>query len=137
MALVVLNQGEMYFLDSLRSNIFVLGNLTLRLFKNNHTPTQTDDNSDYVEADFDGYASFPIDSWTPVYLNGSGKAEIDEVNRVFVQSGVVVTNNVYGYYVTDGAGNVIYAERDPSAPVAMNAPGKTYTVFGRFTLNSE
>jgi hypothetical protein len=48
-----------------------------------------------------------------------------------------VTNDVYGYFVTNVAGDVVYAERDPSAPVAMNAGGKTYTVFSRFTLNSE
>ena len=136
MALVVLDQGSLILLGALQGGPFSAG-YVLRLFQNNHTPAEGDDNTDYVEADFDGYSAIAIGSWTPPYLNGSGKAEIDEINRTFTQTGTGITNDVYGYYVTDPAGNVVWAERDPSAPVAMNAAGRTYTVFLRFTLNSE
>lgn len=136
MALVVLDQGSLILLNQLISNLFNV-ELTLCLFQNDHTPTEGDDNSDYVEADFDGYLAVGVDSWTPPYLNGANKAETDEINRTFTQTGTGVTNDIYGYYVKNSAGDIIWAERDPSAPVAMDAIGKTYTVFLRFTVNSE
>lgn len=137
MALVVLRQGQLYFLEYLRTNLFNGGNVNLRLFKNNHTPSETDDDSDYTEADFDGYSAMSLTSWTPAYLNGSNEAEIDEINRTFTQTGTGTTNDIYGYYVTNTSGDVVYAERDPAGPVAMNATGKTLTIYSRFTLREQ
>jgi len=134
-SLVVCEDGSIVLLDQIRNDL--IANADLRLFKNNHTPSPTDTLADFVEADFDGYAPKTLTSWAPPYINGSGKAEIDEINRTFTQTGVGTTCDVYGYYVTKGGLVLLWAELDPSGPVAMNAIGKSYTVFSRLTLVTE
>lgn len=110
---------------------------TLRLFKNDKVPADTDTVADYTEANFTGYAAIATNAWGNAFLNAGNIAEIDETNRTFTQTGVIVTNLVYGYYVTDGAGNLIFAERNPAGPFNMNANGLVYVVLPRYTYRNQ
>lgn len=118
-------------------NLIKSGQLTgsiLRLFQNNYTPLDTDTAANFTQATFTGYAAITLNTWGTPFTNGSNKAEVDEIIRTFTQTGVGVTNTVYGYYVTDGSGNLLWAERNPAGGVAMNAIGNTYTVLPKMTL---
>src|SRR5437867_487466 len=116
MANVVLQQGDLQFLDRLR----LTGNdlTTLKLFQHNHDPLVTDVDANYTEATFSGYVPKALGTWNAAYVNPSGQGEIDANVQVFSHNGGPAANNVYGAYVDNGAGNVVYAERFP-APVLM------------------
>lgn len=110
-----------------------LNGLYLRLYKNDVTPTRLLDRAAYTEADFTGYAPVGFIDWGTSFIDENVNARTDHDPVVFTQTGTGTTNNIYGYFVTDGAGTVMwFAERNPVAPVAMDATGKTYTVFPRF-----
>jgi len=109
---------------------------SMRLFKNNLTPTGANVLSDFVEADFTGY---PTGTGVPLtgvfgtpYLNGSNQGETDGSLVTFTQTGTGTTCDVYGYYVLDGSGNLLFSERNAAAPIAMNAAGLSYTVLPQF-----
>lgn len=121
-------------LAKLDAELPYLNTLTLRLFRNDHVPVQGDLAINYQEANFPGYAAQALNGWGAVFLNGNSEAESDEQNRTFQMTGAAPANDIYGYYVTDAAGNFIFGERSPSAPFAMNAVGKQYIVQCRATL---
>ncbi len=109
---------------------------TARLYKNDRVPTDTDTVANYTEADFTGYASIATNNWGNAFLNGDNIAEIDEVNKTFTQTGVIVTCLVYGYYITDGGGNLCWAERNPNGAFNMNQTGLVYIVLPKYTLRN-
>ncbi len=45
-------------------------------------------------------------------------------------------NTIYGYYITDLTGALLWAELAP-APITINASGQTYSVLPRFADTSE
>lgn len=134
MAVKVPNEGENALLNALKGTYFSL--LSLRLFANNHTPSDSDTNASYTEATFPGYSAIPLNSWGTVGTNADGKAEVSEVSRTFTCTGTSPANTIYGYYITSGT-TVVFAERNPSGPVTLNNFGQTYTVQPKITLRSE
>lgn len=112
-----------------------LNTYTLGLFKNNWIPSPDDDMGDYSLCDFTGYAPIALTLWGDAYLDSDLFATIEETNRTFNCTGVTVTNNVYGYVVYIG-GTLLWAERSASAPFAMDAAGKTYTVKPKLVLRN-
>lgn len=133
MALVVCDGGLVAFTQQWKT---WLNTLTLRLFQNNHVPAQGDTAASYTQANFTGYAAIPLTAWGNAFLNAASDGEIDETNRMFTQTGAAVTCNVFGYYITDGFGNLIYAERSALAPFNMNAAGLVYAVLPRITTEN-
>lgn len=117
----------------LQNNKTYLNGLTLRLFQNNHTPDGADVAGDYTEATFSGYAAVALNNWGNAFQNGSDQGEIDETVRIFTCTGPSPSNAIYGYYVTDGSGNLVWAERNPAGPVTINTAGQTYSVLPRQT----
>jgi hypothetical protein len=105
----------------------------IHLFQNNHVPVFTDDLISYVEATFSGYGSSLLLGWGSPFINGSNQAEVDASTVVWTRSGGAVSNSIYGVYVTDGTGNLAYAERF-GAPVSMVNPGDTISYIPRATL---
>jgi hypothetical protein len=104
-----------------------LNALNLRLFQNNITPNGTETNVTFQEATFTGYAS-QVPTFPLFALNALNEAESNAGTYTFTQTGVAVTNNIFGYYLNDGANNLYFSERDPAAPFAMNATGRIYQV---------
>lgn len=113
-----------------------LNTCTLRLFQNNHVPDPTDTVASYTEATFTGYAAIATVNWGNAFLNGANIAEIDEINRTFTQTASTVSNTIFGYYITDGPGNLIFAESNPLGGFAMNAAGLIYIVQARMVLDN-
>lgn len=135
MALKVPRPASLLALDALKT-AWLMG-ASLRLFKNNITPGDADVAATYTEANFTGYAPITLNSWGAAFLNAGNKAESDEINRVFTQTGVGVVSDVYGYYVLTAGGLLMFAERNPGGLVVMDTAGKTYSVLPRFTGISE
>ena len=109
-----------------------LDDLDLKLFKNNHVPADTDDASDYIEADFTGYVAEQLNQATWVYTPGApGRATYGDV--VFSSTAGSQSQIVYGYYVVQrNTGDLMWAERfddnDPDAPYTIVNVGDTITV---------
>jgi hypothetical protein len=104
------------------------------LYKNSVTLTATTVASDLAECNFPGYVSFAMPAWSPVFINPLDQAETDEANHVWTMTGTSPSNSVYGYYVTDSSGVLIYAEANPAGPQSMAALGDTYAVLPRFMV---
>lgn len=103
-----------------------LRSLTLRLFQNDWRPSGTDSAADYVEATFAGYLPQDLTDFGPAFLNPSGQGQTNSCVHTFRQSVAVPANTVYGYYVTDRNGYLIFSERRVAGPVVMNAVNATY-----------
>jgi hypothetical protein len=133
-AIKIPNVGEVLLLEELRA---YLNTLTLRLFQNDYTPVDGSVIGNFTEATFDGYASQSLSDFAAAYLNASNKAEVDASLYIFLMTGAVTPNTIYGYYVTIGGTQVVYAERNPAGGQAMTGAGQIYPVYPRFTLASE
>jgi len=134
MANVYLQQGDIATLNRLRLDADTLK--TLRLFKNDHVPDEADVNGSYTEANFSGYASQALSTWNAAFLNDDDKGEIDADPKTFTHNGGGTSNTVYGAYVTNNAGDVIYAERF-DAPRVLSASGDSITYTARITAVSQ
>jgi hypothetical protein len=132
---VVLQQGDLAILNSVRLAANVV--TRLHLFQQPHTPAITDTDATYsaIEANFSGYSPQPLAQWNPAFLNSQGIGEIDANAVTFTQSGGPTNNTIYGAYVTDDSGHVCYAEQF-SAPVLMNTGGATLTYTAKLTCQT-
>lgn len=114
------------------------GPLKIRLYKNNYTPVNGTVIGDLTQADFNGYTAggTTLANWTtPTTVSSRAQTQADPVTWT---KGVGGTgNSIYGYYVVDGSGNLLWAERDPAAPIDLNTDGKQYLVLARFTEVTE
>jgi len=134
MATVFLQQGDLSFLNTVRLDGDCLK--TLRLFKNDHVPDVADVNASYTEANFSGYASHALSTWNAAFLNDDDKGEIDADAHTFTHNGGGTSNTVYGAYVTNNAGDVVYAERF-AAPRVMSANGDSIPYTARVSAVSQ
>ena len=128
MAIVVCNAGELRLLDlALKTALSVDEPFTLRLFKNDYTPIATSAVGDLTEADFTDY--------TAKTLNRSGwSASTTITGAASITYGTAQTwtcgatgNTVYGAYVLDGSGNLVWAERFAEERVLVSSDTITYT----------
>lgn len=103
-----------------------LNSLTLRLFVNAWTPTVSDGNGNYTEATFPGYAAQNTTTWNPPGLDGNNNLQYDGPAVSNTSTGGSL-DTVYGYYLTDGSGNVVFAEA-ASVGFPMSVAGLTYEV---------
>jgi len=134
MALIICEEGLKRILKLAVKDYGVLLNTIIRLFKNDHVPTESDTVTDYVEADFTGYASITLSNWDdPTY--SSGKARIEHPQVSWTNTGAAA-QDVYGYYITDASGLLLWAERDPNAPITLG-PSDTYAITARMTQDNE
>lgn len=77
------------------------------------------------EADFGGYAAITLNSWGAVISGGTGIGETDETIRTFTATGASLPQSIYGVFLTDPAGLLIYAEMFPTGPIVLSAAGHT------------
>jgi len=90
----------------------------LRLYQNNQFPDPTDTAAAYIEATFSGYPGPVPPVFGSAFINGAGQGEIAATTLTFVHNGGPTANTVYGIFVTDSGGGLVYAERF-GAPVLM------------------
>lgn len=96
-------------------------NLSIKLFKNNITPSDTDTAGTYTEATFPGYSAITL---TGASWNAAASGSIAySAEQTYTCSGVS-TDDIYGYYVVQvSSGTLLYSERDGSAPFAVRVSG--------------
>jgi hypothetical protein len=105
-----------------------LKTLSLRLFKNDIEPRGTNTADDYVEADFPGYVAQDLSDFGRAYENRHGQGQADTCTHEWRMNAPSPANLVYGYFVTDPYGWLIFADRNPDGPVAMNRVDARYTL---------
>jgi hypothetical protein len=119
--------AEQDYLFAIQASVFKTAAATtkIRLFKNDIVPGPGSLFADFTEADFTGYSAITVASWTSIAIDGvSGRFYVGSGLQTFSQSGVLITNTVYGMYVEDGAGGLLLASRFDT-PVSMDTSGKT------------
>lgn len=97
-------------------------NWDVHLYKNNYTPAGNSVPGSFTECDYDGYSPQTPGAFSQS-STGTGNARITSAAMTFLKTGNVTNNLVYGYYVTDGAGDVVLAELLPGGPYNFNAIG--------------
>lgn len=129
MAIVLSNDGRRWACSNL---VLLARGLSLGLFVNNFTPEPANVLSDFTPASFDGYAPFTFGLWGETFLNSEGNAESDYPSLSWLVGPGGGVDTVYGYYVFDAQGYVLWSERDPRNGIAMKLPGQRYIVVPRF-----
>jgi hypothetical protein len=138
MSYVLTQIGSKKILNSYFNNVYPDSgkDLTLRLFVNDYTPTTMDIVSNYIEAnEGGGYQSIILNNglWSINNLT-----EIDYTIQVFNFTDVLNGDNtVFGYYITDGDGDLILAERCSNFTPLTNGWGNNYNVNLKFLMGSK
>lgn len=111
-----------------------LNTLTYRLYTNNYTPdgAMTAGSFDELAAGYGYVGDTP--GFPAATLVGSD-AQVVGASMTWTFTGVPTVPTIYGYYVTEPGGAVVYAERAP-APFTITAAGQTYTVTPRVLLGT-
>jgi hypothetical protein len=131
--IVAVELGQKLFLSTF------LGAVPLKvgLFKNDRTPRVGDTIAAYTEADFSGYAGRKdAVGWTAPIMSG-GHAVSQANSLSWRQNGGATSNNIYGVFYVDAAGDLLFAERDPRAPVLVDPDHRGYTFRPVLTDTSE
>lgn len=138
MAIKVPNVGELELLDKmLKDALSVDESYTMKLFKNDVTPGDSDTAGTYTEADFSGYSAKTLtrSGWGAASTVG-GVAQSVYTNQTWTKSGAT-SNTIFGYYVIGTTSTtLLWAER-LSSSVALALDGSSLTITPTFTLRSQ
>jgi len=114
--IVVVENGWLGMLDAWVAS----GRLSqIRLFQNNYFPDPTDTIAAYIEATFSGYPGGTVLAFGAAFINGAGQGEVASMPVTWNHDGGPTANTIYGVYVTDTLGDLVYAERF-GAPITMS-----------------
>jgi len=120
---VVPNVAERTILDALKAQEGT--DFVVHLYQNNVTPGQASVLGDFTECTFDGYASQQWILGTP-FTDGANKANYAPFLGTWTGPEDLVSQNVYGWYVTNGANSkLLMAARFADAPRVMDDPDDT------------
>lgn len=108
----------------------------LRQYVNNHTPANGDVTANYTQAAYPGYAEITLTGWPAAALDGSNRASVALALRTWTAGAVVTPEDVFGIYVVSAAGNLLYAEKDPSGPITVSTAGQVTGYVPVFTYKS-
>lgn len=134
MTLLVPNDGEDMMLQHI-INKTAPENLSLRLYKSNTTPSETDTAVTYTVADFTGYANITLTgaSWT---VTPGAPTEASYAQQTFSSTAAQATQQVYGYYVVQvTSGKLMWAERFTDGPYPIANNGDQIKVTPKITLD--
>ena len=111
------------YLQSLPGNTW----FTLDLYTNDYTPQPGDVTGDYdivTVGQWPGYVGWrlPAPSWTELTVTNHVASSYQAQPALFVFPPTISSFTIYGYFVTDGFGNLQWAERFP-APIPTEWPG--------------
>lgn len=137
MALVVPNAGELELLDKmLKDALSADEDYILKLFQNDYTPDQTTATGSLTEANFTNYAAVTLTraGWNDA-VTVSNKAESSYGSAAQSWTCGASGNTIYGYFVENPGGTVLWAERFAVSRVLAN--GDVLNLTPKFTLNSE
>ena len=106
--------------------------LTVRLYKSNTTPSDSDVAATYTESTFTGYAAAALTAGT--WGAASAGTITYGAQLTFTCSGASA-ESVYGYYVTNAGGVLLYSERDASAPFVIANSGDAVKLTPTISAN--
>lgn len=87
-------------------------NLTLKAFVSNTTPADTDTAGTYTEAAGGGYSAKTLTNGSWTITVGNDPSDAVYAQQTWTFTGALTTNpTIYGYYVVDADGVLIWAER--------------------------
>jgi len=135
MALVVPQAGARRLLDKLIG----ASALTYHLYVGDVPPVILPGTviGDFTEASYPGYAAQLSAGWGAA-VDVAGRATATAANLTFTRgAGAGAAQNIYGYYVTDVGGNLVYAERGTAPPYVFAVTGDNLVVTPKFTFKSE
>lgn len=133
MAGVLVNNGEDRMLGLLvKKTGYNLADLSLRLFKNNVTPGETDTAATYTVADFTGYASVTMGTadWT---LTPGAPSQAVGAQKSFTSSADQSAQTIYGYYLIETDGNTLVASEAFAVAVSIANNGDIIRVTPTIT----
>ena len=133
MSLIVPNSGKIQLLDALLAS----EDMTLKLYKNNVTPTAYSVIGDFTECDFSGYSEKTLTAgdWGAASILGTEASST--YNDVQEWTCGATPNDVYGYFVVGvDSGILLWAELFYDDPPKTMTSGLTLGVTVIFTLNS-
>ena len=135
MTLLVPNNGEgdalEYFVNRAAPE-----NLSLRLYKSNTTPAETDTTATYTVADFTGYANIALTGATWGAPSEGAPSSIAYAQQTFASSADQATQNIYGYFMVRAtSGRIALAERFSDAPVPITNNGDQIKITPQITAD--
>jgi hypothetical protein len=132
--LILVSGGQLRLLSALVSPW--LNTLRAGLFQNDWWPQVSDNIGRYTPADFPGYDGLHIMvGWYPPVLDGD-IATITGFPRVWTRSAGYGGGWVFGYYVVDQAGVLVWAERTEPEGIVIGRPGDTFTISPVFGMGT-
>jgi hypothetical protein len=113
------------------------GNGHIGLFTNNHAPVEADVIGNYVEPTAGWYARQALGNW-PASSYVLPNATSVNAPITWTDTGGIGSNaTVYGYFIVDAGGVLMWAELDPAGPFTLSAAGYTYTVTPTFDTENQ
>lgn len=136
MSLVLASTGLQQINDS---GLSLLGaaNGKMGLFTNNHTPVVGDVIGNFTEpvGGSTWYARQFLANW-PASTYGAPLAFSQNTPIVWTDNGTT-SAQIYGYFVVNAAGVLMWAELDPAGPFTLSASGYSYTVTPYFSVEQQ
>lgn len=137
MAIVLADVGADIILKAYFNNSWAAGgkDLTIKLYTNNYTPLDTSVAGDFTVAAGGGYANKTLSngSWTVTPANDPSDAVYAEQTWTFTGP-LDAGASIYGYYVIDADGVLVYGELAAAAFTPANN-GDQYKVTPKFRLS--
>lgn len=85
--------------------------LTLRLFSNNITPSNTDTEASYTEVAGGGYAAIALTAASWVAATVASPSSTSYAQQTFTFTGATTApGTIYGYYLTNAGGKLVYSQ---------------------------
>lgn len=114
-------------------------NLTLKLYKTNVTPAESDTAGSYTEADFTGYAATTLTSsqsggtWSVPTTSGGTTSSTYGTNSVFSCTGGS-SQTIYGYHVVGATSGTLYWAELFGTARTLAPPSDTLTITPKMEL---
>lgn len=135
MPAIVMYQGSVLALNAFAAA--AMGPGRVGLFQNDWEPKPWHTITAVVPCNFSGYVGLQaLSGATPAVVEGI-QAVTRFTPRTWSHNGGAVQGYIFGYYVVDGAGRLLWAERDPDGPTPMIRLGAAYPVTPTLTQQSE
>jgi hypothetical protein len=131
MALNVPDTGENVVLENF-TNKTAPTNLTVKLFQNNITSADTDTAGTYTEATFGGYAAIAL---TAATWGAAAAGTITYGAQLTFSCTGAPSNSIYGYYVINAGGVLLWSERDAGAPYTIGTNGDAVKMTPTISAN--
>jgi len=139
MALVIPAASEVLLLSFMVGKAAPATTWTLRLFVNDHTPSEADqlDASDYTEMTTQNYAPITLTNSAWTVSPEDPEALAVQPEKTFTFDGSGGDTPVYGYYITDDtADELVLAERFPITPTVPDTLGGTIDITPQIDLRN-